>query len=192
MTGVLTFATVMDMAVLALLAVTVFLGFRLTNALRNFRESRQDMEGLLNRLVAQISKAENAIAGMQNSTRTSGVQLQEIINESKFLADELRFMNEAGNSLADRLEKLADKNRVLVSEIEQQGGIGAVSRELRELETIMEEDDLAGFSYGENYADEDYPDQDVDFAERDMLQSQAERELFEALSKSRRKHKVGA
>ena len=56
------FALFMDVSILILLAATVFLAFRLTMSLRNFRESRFEMEGLVNRLTANIDKAERAIA----------------------------------------------------------------------------------------------------------------------------------
>lgn len=183
MSGGLNFAMIMDIAVLGLLATTVFLGFRLTSALRNFRESRQDMEGLLNRLVAQISKAEDAISGLQNTTRTSGVQLQEVINESKFLADELRFMNESGNSLADRLEKLAEKNSALVTEMDKRGAT-PLAREYREPEMSFDVEDDAGFLSDDDFYDEEYPENNFTAdAEATGLQSQAERELFEALTR---------
>lgn len=191
MSGGVTFAMVMDLAVLGLLATTVFLGFRLTSALRNFRESRQDMEGLLNRLVAQISTAENAISGLQTTTRTSGVQLQEIVNESKFLSDELRFMNEAGNSLADRLEKLAEKNCGLVAEMEEKGGLPNAARAYRELEMSLKEED-ADLDIRNGFYDEDYPEDRFETDEDSSgLQSQAERELFQALTR-RMAQKAGA
>ena len=39
----------MDAAILALLAATVFLAFRLSLSLRAFKESRFEMEGVINR-----------------------------------------------------------------------------------------------------------------------------------------------
>ena len=98
----MTFAYFMDIAILALLAATVFIGFRLSVSLRHFRESRFEMEGILNRLTSNIDTAEKAIAGLQNAAKNSGVNLQAIINDSKFLVDELKFMNEAGTITSAR------------------------------------------------------------------------------------------
>jgi len=56
-----------------------------------------------------------------------GAFVREAIVEAKFLSDELRFMNETGDSLANRLEKLADRNRELVDLMENAGGIGVQS-----------------------------------------------------------------
>ena len=115
----LSFSFIMDVGILVLLAATVFLAFRLTISLRNFRESRFEMEGLVNRLTSNVDQAERAIQGMQNTARKTGLELDEIIGDAKKLVDELKFMNDAGNSLANRLEKLAEKNREFVGKIEQ-------------------------------------------------------------------------
>lgn len=188
----MTFAGFMDFAILVLLAATVFIGFKLTLSLRNFNEGRSEMEGLLNRLTANIERAENAIMGLQNAAKHSGVGLQAIINDSKFLADELKFMNEAGNSLAGRLEKLAEKNRDLVSQVETAGGIGV--QEIRydaqpqspqflksqeEIELDEFERELAQLNSEE--------DDELVLGDMPPLQSQAERELYEALMKNKRK-----
>jgi methyl-accepting chemotaxis protein len=110
-------AFLIDVSILALLAATVFLAFRLSLSLRTFKESRFEMEGLVNRLSANIDKAERAIQGMQNTARKSGVELDEVISDAKRLRDELKVMSESGNSLASRLENLAMKNRELVDQI---------------------------------------------------------------------------
>ncbi len=98
----------LDAGLLALLGGTVVLVFKLNLNLRHFRESRFEMEGLVNRLTVNVERAEKAIAGLQVSARNSGADMDKKIKESKFLADELKFMNDAGNNLATRLEKLAE------------------------------------------------------------------------------------
>ena len=187
-------ALFMDIAVLALLAATVLMGFNLSVSLRNFRESRFEMEGLLNRLTSHIDRAENAIAGLQNATKNSGAQLQDVVNDSKFLTDELKFMNEAGNNLADRLEKLAEKNRALIEKMEQAGGIGpdghapqaatykaAVAHsDFDEIEALMQADEY-----------DDYPQQNFQQGDIPPLQSQAERELYEALTRGQSGKRAG-
>ncbi len=77
------FGFFMDISVLVLLAFTVVLAFKLTLSLRNFKESRFEMEGLVNRLTNDVDRAERAIAGMQNAARTSGADLDEIIKVAK-------------------------------------------------------------------------------------------------------------
>ena len=190
------FAFFMDLAILVLLAATVFLAFRLSVNLRHFRESKSDMEGLVNRLTSNIERAEKAISGMQNSAQTSGTKLQEIINQSKFLADELQFMNEAGNKLAERLEKLADKNRALVTEMESAANSGPSPISFKQHEPFAPESqddvDTLGFMIQDReYEEENYTDLGFDDEEPVAFQSQAERELYEALYKKGRKSGVG-
>jgi hypothetical protein len=181
------FAFFMDISILALLAATVFLAFRLTMSLRTFKESRSEMEGLVNRLSANIDKAEKAIHDMQNTARKAGIELDEIISDAKKLKDELKLMNESGNGLATRLENIAVRNRELVEQIENMPSPKAEPiRYNIELPRALQgnfEDDLEGeFSI----RDRDLGLEE-EFAEEDeqRLQSQAERELFEALQNSK-------
>ena len=187
------FALVMDISILALLAATVFLAFRLSMSLRNFKESRFEMEGLVNRLTSNIDKAERAIGGLQNAARNSGKELDEIISDSKKLGDELKFMNETGNSLANRLEKLADRNRELVEKIEEIGGLGHGSSSYKEPVSRIASEELnlkevlgSGFAIQDReYIMDEDDELEAEFAAQENtgggFQSQAERELYEAL-----------
>ncbi len=181
------FAFFMDIAILALLAATVFLAFRLSLSLRTFKESRFEMEGLVNRLSANIDQAEKAIHGMQNGAKKAGIELDEVISDAKRLRDELKIMNESGNSLATRLENIAVRNRELVDQIE--------SSAPQKAEPIRYNIELPRALQGEF---EDDLDQEFAIRDRDLgiedefaddddvsLQSQAERELFEALQNSK-------
>jgi len=198
------FAMVMDISILVLLAATVFLAFRLTMSLRHFRESRSEMEGLVNRLTANIDKAERAIGGMQNAARNAGKELDEIISDAKALSNELKLMTQTGDSLANRLEKLAERNRELVDKIENAGGLGALPSSYHEpvsnkpapksiprpANTSAEP---SGFAIRDREYSEGFEDEDLDFeSEMGQLQSQAERELFEALQTNKdRIRKIG-
>ena len=181
------FAFFMDIAILALLAATVFLAFRLSLSLRTFKESRFEMEGLVNRLSANIDQAEKAIHGMQNGAKKAGIELDEVISDAKRLRDELKIMNESGNGLATRLENIAVRNRELVDQIE--------SSAPQKAEPIRYNIELPRALQGEF---EDDLDQEFAIRDRDLgiedefaddddvsLQSQAERELFEALQNSK-------
>lgn len=189
----------MDAAILILLAGTIFLAFRLNLNLKHFRDGRKDMEKLVATLTVNIERAEKAIAGLQIGARNSGSDLDKKIKESKFLIDELKFMGEAGNNLADRLEKLADRNRELVEKIEARGGIGpgtALNHAPPAIEsTIIVREAAApagtaaaGFSIHDREFDDgdgdmfDSLDEELEQANIG-LQSQAEREFFQALQK---------
>lgn len=196
----------LDIAILFLLAATVFYAARLSYFMSSFREGRSDMHRLIQDLSAQVNNAQNAIAGMRNVAEKSGAQLQEIINESKFLSDELRFMNESGDNLADRLEKLAERNRELIDLFEGAGGIGVNTPTSRPRPApvpppsfLMRDDDEkpASSGFGFSIRDKDFDsglpamdetlEDDLVFAHEQDFSSQAERDLYEALKRGRAK-----
>lgn len=114
----------LDGLILVFLSVTIFYAARLTLFMKAFRAGRTGMEILIRDLNLTISKAETSIQNMKQHASARELELREIVNEAKFLSDELRFMNETGDGLANRLEKLADRNRELVDLMENAGGIG--------------------------------------------------------------------
>ena len=185
----------MDAAILALLAATVFLAFRLSLSLRTFKESRFEMEGVVNRLSANIDKAEQAIHGMQNAARKAGVELDEIISDAKRLKDELKIMDEGGNKLATRLENIALRNRELVDQLEAaQAQPIRINNELpRVLQNDFEDELEREFLIRDRDRDQDLEDEfdrQYGMDGGDVgLQSHAERELFEALQSSKIRHR---
>ena len=103
---------VLDIAVLIALGFTIFYCLKLSRSMNNFRQHRQEMAALINDLSKNIDEALRAIDGLKIAGDRSGRDLQKIINESKSVARELQDVNEAGNSLASRLENLAGKSRI--------------------------------------------------------------------------------
>lgn len=98
---------ILDGAVIVLLAGTIVFAARLSLQLKAFRSNRAELSALVNKLVDQVTQAERAIAGLREAAREGGRDLQQRINEARALADELQFMNETGNNLAGRLEKIS-------------------------------------------------------------------------------------
>lgn len=115
---------IIDGLILIFLCVTIFYAARLSLFLKGFREGKQGMQNLITDLNQAIDRSQQAINGMKKDTANHAEALEEVMNEAKFLSDELRFMNQSGDSLANRLEKLADRNRELVDLIENAGGLG--------------------------------------------------------------------
>jgi hypothetical protein len=103
-----------------------------------------------------------------------------LINEASALSDELQIMTEAGDNMALRLEKVAQKNANIVNkpstsshrEKEISSGFSIVDHEFsRDEDTPVEDEDNNYPSFLRSDADS-----------YDDFQSRAERELFEALS----------
>ncbi|MEM8833250.1 MAG: DUF6468 domain-containing protein [Pseudomonadota bacterium] len=117
-------ALILDGLILVFLCVTIFYAARLSMFLKTFREGKEGMQVLIRDLTTVITRAETALANSKGQMLEAETELRNIINEAKFLSDELKYMTEGGNGLAERLEKLADRNRELVDLMERSGGIG--------------------------------------------------------------------
>lgn len=200
MTGSL-LSIVLDIVVLVFLGVTIYYTVRLSKSLNAFRTQRNEMKKMIDVLVKNIDEANSAIAGLKAAGKSSGERLQEMIEESARLLDELQLMNQSGNNLAQRLESLAD-------------GSASRSAALRE-EDIMRRHEISDFSarsgmgmdspFSIQDRDFDQPyeepvqesspwgDDELDVADEipSNLQSRAERELFEALARNRKKQSSG-
>ncbi len=108
----------LDGLILVFLCVTIFYAARLSLFMKNFRHGKSDIQQMVGELNSMIVRAENAVVSMKEHANDIEGGMREVINEAKFLSDELKFMNETGDGLADRLEKLADRNRELVDLME--------------------------------------------------------------------------
>ncbi len=120
----------LDGLILVFLSVTIFYAARLSLFLKSFREGKDGMQLLIRDLSTTVDKAEESIKIMKGYSMETEEELRAVIQEAKFLSDELRFMNETGDGLADRLEKLANRNRELVDLLENSGGIGVQSNSM--------------------------------------------------------------
>lgn len=175
----MTAGVIIDIVILFFLGVTIFYAWRLSTYMKLFRDSRQEMEKLLIRLDADIARAEKSVLGMRNAAENAGHKLNDTIKESKFLSDELKFMNEAGDRLASRLEKLAEKNSALVDQLEQAGGV-TPNTPYRDLLADAEREKPAATRF---QAKENAPANQS--ARAPEFSSQAERDLYEALQRKR-------
>ncbi len=108
---------ILDVLLLAGLGTMIFYCFKLSKSLDTFRQGREEFGRMVQELSENIIKAEGAIAGLKDTALSSGEDLQRVIDRSKGLIDELEIMNDAGDSLAERLEKLAEKNRIAAQEL---------------------------------------------------------------------------
>ncbi|MBU0800991.1 MAG: hypothetical protein KKA05_08285 [Alphaproteobacteria bacterium] len=167
----ITLPLILDGIIVLLLVATILFAARLSVHLQAFRSNRAELENLVKTLADQIAQADRAVAGMRESAREGGRDLQERINEARALTEELQFMNETGNNLAGRLEKAAT-SPARASGAERDANAVRGGFAIRDPEFGLEDAD--------DEMDEAFFLEDDD-APADGLQSRAERELFEAL-----------
>jgi hypothetical protein len=108
---------ILDLVIVVLLGATIFYAIRLSRHLDSFRSNRSGMEHLIRELSMQITRAQEGVTALEEASKQSGAELRDLIIKSRELTEELAIMNEAGNSLAEHLEKLATRNRAVVDEL---------------------------------------------------------------------------
>lgn len=101
----------LNVMILASLCVTIFYCLRLSRQFDQMRADRKVFETLIQGLNAASARAEASIKSFKEVAVGNGDVLQDKINKSRALVDELEIMIQAGDSLADRLQGLAEKSR---------------------------------------------------------------------------------
>lgn len=100
----------LDVLVLVFLGVTILYVFRLSKALAGFKQHRREFDSVITNLLSSIDQAERSVQTLKTISAQESGHLENLIEQSKALSEELRIINDAGESMASRLEKLAEKN----------------------------------------------------------------------------------
>lgn len=188
-------SVLLDIVVLIGLGVTVFYCIRLSKALNNFRKYRQEFNTLVADLGKNIDHAHDAIATLKNSSFEAGEDLQKVVNNARKLTDELQLMHDMGNALANRLERMSDTGRSKMNEkpdfglddIKRPAAKSGASGRAAPQKPRSESDAPSFFIKDRDFEKEDLHEDD-EVMTRDLdddgFDSQAERELYEALMKN--------
>lgn len=107
------FAFYLDLVMIVLLVATIIYAIILNRKLAAFRRSREDMQNFLTAFNTANERAETSITALKEMAEQSGERLREDIEKASALNEDLSFMVDRGESIANRLEKAArDVNAV--------------------------------------------------------------------------------
>lgn len=96
--------------ILLLLATLVYVA-RLNRRLGQIRDARQEFEALIRRFAQATEQADRSIEGVKAAAAAEGKELQGTIDRSRGLREDLVFLVEKANGLADRLEASIARTR---------------------------------------------------------------------------------
>jgi hypothetical protein len=162
----------LELALIVMLAATLFHALRLERALGVLKRDRAALEELVASFNSSTRMAEQGIERLRSSADGTGRQISRQIDRATGLKDDLVFLTERGERLADRLEGLVRSGRTMV----QEPSFDAPPPRLARLPALPERMALASLSATEAVgADEPSP----------RLRSQAERDLLKALRTAR-------
>jgi hypothetical protein len=105
----------LQVTLLALLGAAIPFAIRLERALREIRKDRAAMETSAQGLSEAAVAAESAILRLRATAELAGRQVQERVTTAEPLRDDLRFLIERAEALADRLEVAVRAGRPMAS-----------------------------------------------------------------------------
>lgn len=96
---------VLDVMVSALLLVTIVYAWVLNQRLSQLRRNRDDLAKVVASFNDATARAEAGIPKLRKAAEESGMALQERVEKAQSLRDDLAFMIERADAMADRLEQ---------------------------------------------------------------------------------------
>lgn len=101
---------IIDVVMVGLLAATIAYAIILNRQIIALRESRGEMAELIQGLNDAMARAETGVRTLKKAASDTGEDLQRTVNKAQTLRDELEFMIEAADALANRLGNVGDRD----------------------------------------------------------------------------------
>lgn len=96
----------LEIVLVGLLAVTLFHAVRLERALGVLKRDRAALESLVAEFNASTQAAEQGVDRLHEAAEGAGRQIARHVDAASRLKDDLMFLNDRGETLADRLDRL--------------------------------------------------------------------------------------
>jgi hypothetical protein len=100
----MTLSIALDIVVAVLLVATIVYATVLDRRIRMLRSARAEIESVVVGFNTATARAESAIGELKEGTETGSRELKPLIATARQIADDLAFLVERGNELADRLD----------------------------------------------------------------------------------------
>lgn len=157
----------LELVLIVLLAATLFHALRLERALGVLKRERGTLEQLVGSFTASSRQAEQGVERLRSAADGAGRQVARHLDAATALRDDLQFLTERGERLADRLDGLVRAGRALPAEAARPSAVAPSGPEPPDYAAL-----LASLSAAEG-------------AEEPRLRSKAERDLAKALRTAR-------
>lgn len=107
---------ILELALVGLLAATLFHAVRLERALGVLKRDRGQLQELIAGFNSSTRQAERGIERLRAATDGAGIQIARQTDAALSLKDDLALLIDRGNGLADRLDQLVHTGRPLAAE----------------------------------------------------------------------------
>lgn len=112
---------IINLLIIVLLVPTIIYAYKLNKNLTLLRENQNSLSRLISSLNDATVKAENSIPKLKNVTEASSQSLKDVVDNAKTLKDDLTFINERADNLADRLENVIHDGRQIKTQPQVDG-----------------------------------------------------------------------
>ena len=102
---------IINLIIIVLLIPMIIYTYSLNKSLNILRQNQKSLAQLVSALNEATFKAENSIPKLKSATEHSSEGLKEVVDSAKELKNDLLFINERADSLADRLENVISTSR---------------------------------------------------------------------------------
>ncbi len=106
---------IINIVIICLLVPMIIFAYNLNKNLKTLRQNQNSLAQLVSALNEATFKAENSIPKLKSATEHSSHGLKEVVDNAKELKNDLLFINERADSLADRLENIISNSRNMTS-----------------------------------------------------------------------------
>lgn len=100
----MTLSIILDIVVAGLLVATIAYATILDRRIRQLRSARAEIETMVVGFNTATARAESAIGDLKEGTEAGARELKPLMATARQIADDLQFLVERGNELADRLD----------------------------------------------------------------------------------------
>lgn len=113
----LNWSLLLDVLMIAMMAGTMAYAFTLNRNLEKLRGVKTEFDTTVQKLTLSIAQAEKGLQDMKLTAQEVGGGLEENIAAARGLSQELQFMIESADSLANRLSRAAESGGAARSEV---------------------------------------------------------------------------
>ncbi|MEQ9491136.1 MAG: DUF6468 domain-containing protein [Alphaproteobacteria bacterium] len=104
-------SVVLDIVIAVLLVVMIYYAVMLNRSLSTLKKSKEELQSLLGGFEESTVKAEMAINRIKVEATDNSVSVKELIREADRLREDLQFLVDRGEGVADKLEGGITRNR---------------------------------------------------------------------------------
>lgn len=105
------YSLILDVVFAGLLVAAMIYMARLNRRLDAMRAARDEFEALVKRFTAATEQAQGNVAAMKAAADSTGKSLQQEIDQARGLREDLAFLADRANGLADQLEMAISRSR---------------------------------------------------------------------------------